>query len=116
MAAKKAASRSANAGNGRATERTSRERAKPWDLRLYIAGDSPRSQAALKNVRKLCEERLTQPVNIEVIDLTKHPELAKKDQIIAVPTLVRKLPEPIKRIIGNLSDADRALVLLEMNE
>ena len=116
MATKKAASHSATKGNGDAEARGSiREEDKPWDLRLYIAGDSPRSQAALRNVRKLCDEKLKRPVRIEVIDLTKHPELAKKDQIIAVPTLVRKLPEPIKRIIGNLSDADRALILLEMN-
>ena len=116
MATKKAASRDATNGNDHEASGSTRDAEKPWDLRLYIAGDSPRSQAALRNVRKLCDERLKQPVRIEVIDLTKHPELAKKDQIIAVPTLVRKLPEPIKRIIGNLSDADRALILLEMND
>jgi circadian clock protein KaiB len=88
---------------------------KAWNLRLYVAGDSPRSVAALKNLRKLCDERLTGRFTIEVIDLTKRPDLAKTDQILAVPTLVRKLPEPMKRIIGSLSDADRALVLLEVD-
>lgn len=88
---------------------------KEWNLRLYIAGDSPRSQTALRNLRRLCDERLAGKFAIEVVDLTKRPELAKTDQIIAVPTLVRKLPEPMKRIIGDLSDADRALLLLEMD-
>ncbi len=88
---------------------------KPWNLRLYIAGDSPRSQTALKNLRKICNEKLPGKFHIEVIDLTKKPELAKSDQIIAVPTLVRKLPEPVKRVIGSLSDADRALLLLELD-
>jgi circadian clock protein KaiB len=88
-----------------------------WNLRLYVAGDSPRSQTALKNLRKLCESKLDAgKYTIEVIDLTKSPELARKDQIIAVPTLVRKIPEPIRRIIGSLSDADRALLLLELDE
>ncbi len=93
-----------------------KKKEKPWNLRLYIAGDSPRSQAALTNLRKICDEKLPAgKFHIEVIDLTKKPELAKTDQIIAVPTLVRKLPEPMKRIIGSLSDADRALLLLELN-
>lgn len=88
---------------------------KEWNLRLYIAGDSPRSQTALRNLRRLCDERLAGKFSIEVVDLTKRPDLAKTDQIIAVPTLVRKLPEPMKRIIGDLSDADRALLLLELD-
>jgi circadian clock protein KaiB len=87
---------------------------KVWSLRLYVAGDSPRSRTALQNLQKLCEERLKGKYEIEVIDLTKRPDLAKIDQILAVPTLVRKIPEPMKRIIGDLSDADRALVALEM--
>ena len=88
---------------------------KTWNLRLYIAGDSPRSQAALANLKRLCAEQLEDDYAIEVIDLTKRPDLAKTDQIIAVPTLVRKVPEPVKRVIGSLSDADRALLLFEMN-
>lgn len=87
---------------------------KEWSLRLYVAGESPRSRTALQNLQRLCEERLKGKYKIEVIDLTKRPELAKADQILAVPTLVRKIPEPMKRIIGDLSDADRALLALEM--
>ena len=88
----------------------------PWTLRLYVAGDSPRSRTALRNLTKLCEERLQGAYQIEVIDLTKRPELAKADQILAVPTLVRRVPEPVKRLIGDLSDSDRALVALEMRD
>lgn len=87
---------------------------KAWNLRLYVAGDSPRSRLALSNLRKLCEDRLKGNYNIEVIDLTKRPDLAKADQILAVPTLIRKIPEPMKRIIGDLSNADRALIALDM--
>src|SRR4051812_20795026 len=83
-----------------------------WNLRLYIAGDSPRSRTALANLKNLCEARLKDQYQIEVIDLTKRPDLAKVDKILAVPTLIRKIPEPMKRIIGDLSDADRALVAL----
>jgi circadian clock protein KaiB len=85
-----------------------------WNLRLYIAGDSPRSRTALANLTKLCEAQLKDKYHIEVIDLTKRPDLAKADQILAVPTLIRKVPEPMKRIIGDLSNADRALVALDL--
>lgn len=102
--AAKAAHASNGNGNGKAA----------WNLRLYVAGDSPRSRTALSNLRKLCEERLKGNYNIEVIDLTKRPDLAKADQILAVPTLIRKIPEPMKRIIGDLSNADRALIALDM--
>lgn len=88
----------------------------PWSLRLYVAGESPRSRTALENLTRLCEERLKGAYRIEVIDLTKRPELAKADQILAVPTLVRRVPEPVKRLIGDLSDSDRALVALEMRD
>lgn len=87
-----------------------------WTLRLYVAGDLPRSRTALSNLQRLCAERLKDAYAIEVIDLAKHPELAKVDQILAVPTLVRKIPTPVKRVIGDLSDADRALVALELGE
>jgi len=87
---------------------------KHWNLRLYIAGDSPRSRTALANLKRLCEAQLAGKYEIEVIDLTKRPDLAKADQILAVPTLVRKVPEPMKRIIGDLSNADRALIALDM--
>jgi circadian clock protein KaiB len=91
-------------------------RADQWNLRLYIAGDSPRSRSALQNLQRLCELRLRGKYTIEIIDLTKRPELAKADQILAVPTLIRKIPEPMKRIIGDLSDSDRALIALEMQD
>ena|ERR1700761_436996 len=87
-----------------------------WCLRLYIAGDSPRSRTALANLHNLCDERLKGRYRIEVIDLAERPELAKADQILAVPTLIRMLPEPMKRIIGDLSDADRAVLALDMGE
>jgi circadian clock protein KaiB len=87
-----------------------------WNLRLYVAGDSPRSRTALANLKKLCEKHLRSPYDIEVVDLKLKPELAKADQILAVPTLIRKVPEPMKRVIGDLSDADRAIVALDLVE
>jgi circadian clock protein KaiB len=85
-----------------------------WNLRLYVAGQSPKSVAAYDNLKRICEEHLAGKYTIEVIDLLKNPQLAKGDQILAIPTLVRKLPEPMKRIIGDLSDNDRALVGLDL--
>ena len=85
-----------------------------WELRLYIAGQSPNSLAAIANLKKICEEQLQGKYRIEVIDLLEKPQLAKGDQIIAIPTLVRKLPPPVKKIIGNLSKAERALVGLDL--
>ena len=119
MTAKRTASKKAPEGPGSspaAEEQAPESSTGEWNLRLYIAGDSPRSRTALSNLRKLCDERLKGNYRIEVIDLTKRPELAKADQILAVPTLIRKLPEPMKRIIGDLSNADRALVALDMGE
>lgn len=85
-----------------------------WDLRLYVAGQTPRSIAAFANLKRLCEEHLAGRYNIEVIDLLKHPQLAAGDQILAIPTLVRKLPQPIRKIVGDLRDTDRALVGLQL--
>lgn len=85
-----------------------------WDLRLYVAGPTPKSLAALRNLEKLCEEHLAGRYHIEVVDLMKNPQLAQGDQILAVPTLVRKLPSPIRKIIGNLSNTDRVLVGLDL--
>jgi circadian clock protein KaiB len=85
-----------------------------WELRLYIAGQTPRSVAAFANLKKLCEEHLPGRYKIEVIDLMQHPQLAAGDQIVAIPTLVRKLPEPLRRIVGDLSNAERALVGLQL--
>ncbi len=85
-----------------------------WELRLYVAGQTPRSLAAFANLKKICEEHLADRYSIEVVDLLKHPQLAAGDQILAIPTLVRKLPEPIRKIVGDLRDTDRALVGLQI--
>lgn len=85
-----------------------------WVMRLYIAGQTPNSIAALSNLKRICEDQLKGQYKIEIIDLLKHPRLAKEDQIVAIPTLVRKLPQPIKRIVGDLSRAERALVGLDI--
>lgn len=85
-----------------------------WQLRLYVAGGTPRSDAALKNLKALCETHLAGRYSIEVIDLLKTPQLAAGDQILAVPTLVRKLPEPMRKIIGDLSQEERVLVGLDV--
>ncbi len=85
-----------------------------YDLRLYVAGQSPRSVRALENLRRVCDEHLAGRYTVEVIDLLLNPGLARGDEIIAVPTLVRKLPEPIRKIIGDLSDTDRVLVGLQL--
>jgi circadian clock protein KaiB len=85
-----------------------------WDLRLYTAGQSPKSLAALSNLKRICDQHLAGRYTIEVIDLMKNPRLAKDDEIIAIPTLVRKLPHPLRKIIGDLSDEERALVGLQL--
>jgi len=85
-----------------------------WNLRLYVAGQTPKSIAAFSNLKKICDEHLAGKYKIEVIDLLKNPQLAKGDQIIALPTLVRKLPEPIKKIIGDLANTERVLVGLDI--
>jgi circadian clock protein KaiB len=91
-----------------------RKPSKKYQLRLYVAGQSPRSVAAVANLKKLCEEHVTDAYSIEVIDLLRNPTLARGDQIVAVPTLVRKLPPPLKRMIGDLSNLDRVLVGLDL--
>ena len=88
--------------------------AETWELRLYIAGQTPRSVAAFANLERLCEEHLSGRYKIEVIDLMQHPQLAAGDQIVAIPTLVRKLPEPLRRIVGDLSNTERTLVGLQL--
>ncbi len=85
-----------------------------WSLRLYVAGQTPRSLTAFANLKRLCEEFLPGRHEIEVVDLMKEPELARGDEIVALPTLVRKLPEPIKRIIGDLSNTQRVLVGMDL--
>jgi circadian clock protein KaiB len=85
-----------------------------WELRLYVAGQTPNSIAAFDNLKRICQTHLKGEYRIEVIDLLVNPKLAKGDQIIAVPSLVRKLPTPVKKIIGNLSDEGRVLVGLDL--
>ena len=85
-----------------------------WNLRLYTAGQSPKSLAALSNLKRICEEHLAGRYSIEVIDLMKNPRLAKDDEIVAIPTLVRKLPAPLRKVIGDLSNEERALVGLQL--
>ncbi len=87
---------------------------KAWELRLYVAGPTPKCLAAFANLKRLCEEHLAGEYRIEVIDLLKQPQLAQGDQILAIPTLVRKLPEPIKKIIGDLSNTERVLIGLDL--
>lgn len=87
-----------------------------YNLRLYVAGKTPKSVAALSNLQKICEEHLAGRYRIEVVDLLENPQLAAGDQILAVPTLVRRLPPPLKRIIGNLSDSERVLVGLDLRK
>ena len=88
--------------------------AETWELRLYIAGQTPRSVDAFANLKKICEEHLAGRYKIEVVDLMQHPQLAAGDQIIAIPTLVRKLPEPLRRVVGDLSNTERTLVGLQL--
>jgi len=85
-----------------------------FDLRLYVAGQTPKSTRALENLRKICDEHLAGRYRIEVIDLLEDPQLGRGDQILALPTLVRKLPQPIKKIIGDLSNTERVLVGLDL--
>jgi circadian clock protein KaiB len=88
--------------------------AKSWNLRLYIAGQTPKSITALTNLKKICQEHLANEYSIEIIDLVRNPELARADQIFAIPTLVRNLPTPIKKIIGDLSNTEKVLLGLDV--
>jgi circadian clock protein KaiB len=85
-----------------------------WELRLYVAGQTPKSIAAFNNLRKYCEQHIPGRYRIEIVDLLNDPSLAATDQVVAIPTLVRKLPEPIRKIIGDLSNSDRVLVGLDL--
>lgn len=88
--------------------------AKKWNLRLYVAGQTPKSIVALANLKRICDEHMNGQYKIEIIDLMENPQLAQRDQIVAIPTLVRELPSPLKRIIGDLSNTDRVLVGLDV--
>jgi circadian clock protein KaiB len=85
-----------------------------WQLRLYVAGQTPKCLTAFANLKKLCEEHMGGDYHIEIVDLLQQPQLAKGDQILAIPTLVRKLPEPVRKIIGDLSNTERVLVGLDL--
>lgn len=85
-----------------------------YELRLYVAGRSPKSVVAFENLQRICDEHLAGRYRIQVVDLLENPKLARGDQILAIPTLVRKLPEPLRRIIGDLSDEERVLVGLDI--
>jgi circadian clock protein KaiB len=98
----------------KSTRKTDVARHAEWELRLYIAGETPKAVAAFANLQRICEEYLKGKYRIEVIDLMKNPTLARGDQILAIPTLVRKLPTPVKKIIGDLADEQRVLVGLDL--
>jgi circadian clock protein KaiB len=85
-----------------------------WNMRLYIAGQTPKSLRALANLKRICEEHLAGKYHIEIIDLLANPQLASTDQILAIPTLIRKLPQPMRKIIGDLSNVERVLVGLDL--
>jgi len=85
-----------------------------WDLRLYVAGQTEKSRTAFQNLQRICEEHLPGKYRIEIIDLLERPQLARGDQIVAIPTLVRKLPEPFRKIVGDLSNTERTLVGLQL--
>jgi len=87
-----------------------------WILRLYVAGQTPKAITAFSNLKRICEEQLDGKYSIEVIDLLKNPHLAKEYQIVALPTLIRKLPVPVRKIIGDLSDTERVLIGLDLLE
>jgi circadian clock protein KaiB len=93
-----------------------RQKPQFWKLRLYVAGQTPKSIRAFANLKELCEAHLKSRYQIEVVDLLKHPQLARGDQIVAIPTLVRKLPPPVRKIIGDLSSTERVLVGLDLRE
>lgn len=105
-----------SAGPARRSRKPRKTRANTefYDLRLYIAGQTARSLAAMANLTRICDEHLEGRYRIEVIDLLEHPQLARGDQILALPTLVRKLPPPIRKLVGDLSDTERALVGLDL--
>ncbi len=100
--------------DGRGSIPPNLEETETWELRLYIAGQTPKSVTAFANLKRLCEEYLPGRYQIEVIDLMQQPQLAAGDQIVAIPTLIRRLPEPLRRIVGDLSNTERTLVGLQL--
>ncbi len=112
---KKAAAKTGASGGKKTAEKKTKKQ-KQWWLRLYVAGQTPRSLTAFQNLRRICDEYLKGEYEIEVIDLLKNPQLAQGDQIVAIPTLVKNLPAPVMKIIGDLSDSERVLVGLDIKE
>lgn len=104
----------AKSGNALQGKNEAKRATDKWILRLYVAGQTPRCKTALVNLRKICKEELAGKYEIEVIDLLDHPELGREHQILAIPTLVRKLPVPVRKIIGDLSNTERVLVGLDI--
>ena len=100
--------------SGRKSATRKAETSPKWDLRLYVAGQTPKSIIALANLKRICETHLQGEYRIEIVDVLKNPQLARGDQILALPTLVRKLPEPVKKIIGDLSHEERVLIGLDL--
>ena len=96
-------------------ERKAQQQEEIWELRLYVAGQTPKSLTAFANLKRICEEHLAGKYQIEIIDLIESPQLARSDQILAIPTLVRKLPTPIRKIIGDLSNTERVLLGLDVH-
>lgn len=94
--------------------RPAAKKTSPWELRLYVAGQTPKSLTAFSNLKQICEQHLTGRYRIEVIDLSKNPALAQRDQIVALPTLIRQLPMPIRRVVGDLSNIERVLIGMEL--
>ncbi len=113
---KPAAHRARADGKGTVRRQRARDKAPLWDLRLYVAGQTPKSLTAFENLKQICEDHLAGQYRIEVVDLLEHPQLAAGDQIVAIPTLVRKLPQPVRKIIGDLSHTERVLVGLDLRE
>jgi len=100
--------------NNRSKIKDGKVKEERWELRLYVAGNTPKSKAALTNLKKYCEEHLKGKYSLEVVDLLEQPQLAAGDQILAIPTLVRKVPVPIRKIIGDLSNEEKVLVGLNL--
>lgn len=113
---KKRAAGAGASGDKKTAEKKKKKKKKQWWLRLYVAGQTPRSLTAFQNLRRICDEYLKGEYEIEVIDLLKNPQLAQGDQIVAIPTLVKNLPAPVMKIIGDLSDSERVLVGLDIKE
>jgi circadian clock protein KaiB len=108
--------RSRKPAAGKARRATAKAPSELWTMRLYVAGQTTRSVAAIANLRRICDIHMPGRCTIEVIDLLRNPELARDDQIVAIPTLVRKLPEPVRRIIGDLSAVEKVVQTLELSQ